>query len=312
MSRIQDILAKAERDGTTRRVIAPPSPSASARQVPARHAFDYELMGATMAPAIEEANDLLEEPYAPPARTEAVHAPQPAPAASAAAASAAAAPARAEVAAPRAVRAVLHPALVAAIEPHSKAAEEYRSMRARLSREELGPLRTIMITSPGRREGKSITAANLALTMAHEIQRRVVLVDCDLRGAAVHTLFGIEQGAGLSEVLAGEATLDQALVHLPEHGLVLLTAGAIPRFPTELLGSAAMRRTLDLLRARFDRVLLDTPSMMPLADAGTLAPMTDGALVVLRAGVTRRPALDQALATLDRKQLLGLVLNEAH
>jgi protein-tyrosine kinase len=311
MSRIQDILAKAERDGTTRRVIAPPTPSASARQVPpsasarqvpARHAFDYELMGTTMAPAIEEAHDLLEEPYAPPARTETVHAPQPA-----------AVPARAEVAAPRAVQAVLHPALVAAIEPHSKAAEQYRSLRARLSqREELGPLRTIMITSPGRREGKSITAANLALTMAHEIQRRVVLVDCDLRGAAVHTLFGIEQGAGLSEVLAGQATLDQALVHLPEHGLVLLTAGAIPRFPAELLGSAAMRRTIDLLRARFDRVLLDTPSMMPLADAGTLAPMTDGALVVLRAGVTRRPALDQALATLDRKQLLGLVLNEAH
>jgi capsular exopolysaccharide synthesis family protein len=167
------------------------------------------------------------------------------------------------------------------------------------------------VTSPGAQDGKSITAANLALTMAQELQRNVLLVDADLRGASVHALFGLDQGPGLTEVLTGEATLDEALVHLPDHRLTLLPAGGIPQFPTELLGSTAMRRVTDTLRSRFDRILLDLPAVMPLADVGTVAPLADGVLMVVRAGLTKRPALDEALAAFEENMVLGVVLNDA-
>jgi capsular exopolysaccharide synthesis family protein len=167
------------------------------------------------------------------------------------------------------------------------------------------------VTSPGAQDGKSITAANLALTMAQELQRNVLLVDADLRGASVHALFGLDQGPGLTEVLTGEATLDEALVHLPDHRLTLLPAGGIPQFPTELLGSTAMRRVTDTLRSRFDRILLDLPAVMPLADVGTVAPLADGVLMVVRAGITKRPALDEALAAFEENKVLGVVLNDA-
>ena len=279
MSRIQEILAKAERDGTARRTpaaptLVPPSPSA-----------------AVVAPAVDGTSALDSSRFVPPA---AIATPAPA------------------VIEPRTARATLHPALVAAIAPHSTAAEEYRAVRARLtSREDMGPLRTIFVTSPGPRDGKSLTAANLALTMAQEFQRHVLLIDGDLRGAAVHGLFGLDQGPGLTEVLTGEVTLDEALVYLPEHRLTLLTAGALPQFPTELLGSIAMRRTIDTLRARFDRILVDLPAVTPLADVGTLAPLADGVLMIVRAGMTQRPALDEALTVFEEGKVLGVVLNDA-
>ena len=179
-----------------------------------------------------------------------------------------------------------------------------------MMREETGPLRTIGITSPGQGDGKSVTAANMALTMAQELQRHVLLVDADLRDPSVHALFAIERGPGLSEVLAGEASLEEALVHLPDLRLTLLPAGAVPEYPTELLGSASMRRALDALSSRFDRILLDLPAVLPLADVSTVAPYTDGMLMVVRAGVTQRPSLDTALATFEDEKVLGVVLNE--
>ena len=284
MSRIQEILAKAERDGTARRASAAPTlvPPPSAAAVAVSPVFDgtAALDASPFRPAADA------RPPVAQARTEAVE--------------------------PRTARATLHPALVAAIAPHSAPAEEYRTLRARLTqREEMGPLRTILVTSPGPRDGKSITAANLALTMAQEFQRSVLLIDADLRTGTVHSLFGLDPGPGLTEVLMGEATIDDALVYLPDHRLTLLPAGAVPQFPTELLGSTSMRRVMDVLRARFDRILADLPPVMPLADTGTVAPLADGVLMVVRAGVTQRPALDEALTMFEENKVLGVVLNDA-
>jgi capsular exopolysaccharide synthesis family protein len=219
----------------------------------------------------------------------------------------------AETAEVRSASATLHPALVAALAPHSPVAEQYRAIRTRLAhREERSPLRTVMVTSPGAGDGKSVTAGNLALTMAQELQRNIVLIDADLRSPAAHALFGVTGTPGLAEVLAGTATLDEALVYLPDYGLTILPAGATPQFPTELLGSAAMRRVSDTLRARFDRLIVDVPAVTPLADVGTLAPLADGVVMVVRAGVTQRPALDEALTAFDPDQVAGIVLNEAN
>jgi capsular exopolysaccharide synthesis family protein len=279
MSRIQDILAKADRDGTARRLQPAPGLMASP---------------AVMAPALDGTSARDAGPFVPTPRAVT---PTPAPVV--------------ERLEPRTARATLHPALVAAIAPHSGAAEQYRAIRTKLMmREETGPLRTIGITSPGQGDGKSVTAANMALTMAQELQRHVLLVDADLRDPSVHALFAIERGPGLSEVLAGEASLDEALVHLPDLRLTLLPAGAVPEYPTELLGSASMRRALDALSSRFDRILLDLPAVLPLADVSTVAPYTDGMLMVVRAGVTQRPSLDTALATFEDEKVLGVVLNE--
>jgi capsular exopolysaccharide synthesis family protein len=284
MSRIQEILAKAERDGTARRTPSTPT------LVPS------PALSPVAVSTIDGSSALDASPFLGTGDTRP-----------------SAVQARADATEPRTARAVLHPALVAAIVPHSAPAEEYRALRARLTqREELGSLRTILVTSPGAKDGKSITAANLALTMAQEFQRTVLLVDGDLRSASAHALFGLEQGPGLSEVLMGDATIDEALVYLPEHRLTLLPAGAIvPQFPTELLGSTSMRRVIDLLRSRFDRIVLDMPSVIPLADVGTVAPLADGVLMVVRAGVTQRPALDEALATFEEQKVLGVVLNDA-
>jgi protein-tyrosine kinase len=292
VSRIQDILAKADRDGMTRRTqsesVAAPAPP---------------LTGAVIAP-VNGSSALDPAPFMAPGAT--VGRPLSVPPREAD-------KPRATVdVEPRTARATLHPALVAAIAPHSTVAERYRAVRARLAvQEDDGPLRSILVTSPGSRDGKSVTAANLALTMAQEYQRNVLLIDGDLRGSSVHTLFGLDPTPGLAEVLAGEVTLDEALVYLPDYRLTILPAGRTPQFPTELLGSTAMRRAIDTVRARFDRILIDLPAVSPLADVGTLAPLADGIVMVVRAGVTQRPALDEALSAFEENKILGIVLNDA-
>ncbi len=282
MSRIQDILSKAERDGTTRRTRAlhddghVMAPIAVPARPPQAAAQSYESVGHQTAPWTSTAT------------------------------------ATAVAAAPAVAQGALDGHLVAALAPQSLAAEQYRSLRTRIKRAENGrAVRAILITSPNKGDGKSLTAANLAITMAQEFQQRVLLVDADLRRPAVHRLFGVAAGPGLTDVLMGAADLNQALVELPDHHLTLLPAGGIPNHPAELLGSAAMRRVLDTLRTRFDRILIDMPPVAPLADLHILAPMADGLLMIVRAGVTPKPAIERALSGLDVTKVLGLVLNES-
>jgi capsular exopolysaccharide synthesis family protein len=307
MCRIQEILAKAERDGTARRTqtesLTPPVPFAP--PAPA-----HPVTPPSPAPRIDGTSAL--DPFAPGAVTSvgASLAPAPPPVVPSLAAVASQA---AQVTEPRAAVPTLHPWLVAAINPHSPIAEQYRTVRSRIShREETVPIRTLMVTSPGPRDGKSITVANLALTMAQEFQRRVVLVDADFRGSSIHSLFGLPGTPGLAELLAGEATLDDVMVQLPDYRLTLIPAGRTPQFPTELLSSMLMRRVVDTLRTRFDKVLFDMPSVTPLADVATFSPLADGVVLVVRAGVTQRPALNEALTAFDEDKVLGIVLNDTH
>ena len=275
MSRIHDILAKAERDGTVRRTHTtmandPVSSSVGLRAEPPQE---------------------TPRPAAAPART-----------------------AAAQDAGARAARVVeaghLSPLLVAALAPHAVTAEQYRTLRTRIMLSEDGqPRRVLLITSPAKGDGKSVTAANLALTMAQEFNRRVVLVDADMREPGVHLLLGLPPTPGLADVLNGSVTLDDAVVELPDFNLAVLPAGIAPERPSELLGSAAMRRTLDALRTRFDRVLVDMPPVVPLADVGVLAPQVDGVVLVVRAGATQKPEIERALSVFDESRIVGLVLN---
>lgn len=281
MSRIQDILDKAEREGTanrTARIATAASPAAATVSVPVTIDIPTPVTGpAIVAPGMGA--PAVQQPVAP----EAAH---------------------------FTVR--LNPLLVAGLAPKSAAAEQYRSLRTRLSLSEgASSLRAVMITSPQRGEGKSITAANLALTMAQELQRRVVVVEADLRKPSLQHLFGLPAGPGLSEYLVGAVELHEAMRFLPDYNVTVIPAGTTPMNPAELLGSTAMRRTIDQLRGRFDRVILDTPPVLPLADVAILAPLVDGALMVVRVGVTPKPAIENALRSFDPSRLLGVVLNES-
>ena len=309
MSRIQNILEKAEREGTalrTSRVAAPPLTTS----VPIT--IEIPTPGPD-APAARAATTAAPAPFAAGAvHAGATEAPMQTPIVPAAAAAIAATPMTTVGDDGEHLTTHLNPVLVAGLSPQSLAAEQYRALRTRLSHTEgAGALRTILVTSPQKGEGKSVTSANLALTMAQELQRRVVIVEADLRKPSLGHLFNLPAGPGLAEFLVGAAELKDVMKFLPDHHLTVIPAGTPPANPSELLGSTAMRRLLDQLRTRFDRVILDTPPVLPLADVAVLAPMVDGALLVVRAGYTPKPAIENALRAFDSSRLLGIVLNES-
>jgi capsular exopolysaccharide synthesis family protein len=206
----------------------------------------------------------------------------------------------------------LSPSLVAAMSPSGVAAEQYRALRTRIVyRETGGAVNVVLITSPGRGDGKSLTVANLGLTMAQEYQQRICVVDADFRSPQQHRLFGLPEEPGLSDVLAGRASVEEALVLLEEHHITVMPAGTRSAHPAELFGTTTMRRTLEALRSRFDRIVLDSPAATPLADVGILSPLMDSVVLIVRAGVTSKPAIHDAIAAIDAGKLLGIVLNEA-
>lgn len=200
--------------------------------------------------------------------------------------------------------------LVVAVEPASVAAEQYRLLRTHLTaRDRVSRLQIILVTSPRNGDGKTLTAANLAVSMAQEFQHRVLLLEADLRRPTVSGLFDLPASPGLAGVLIGGASLESALVPLPGQHLTVLPAGDPPAQPSELIGSTAMRRTIEALRSQFDRIIVDSPPVA-LADTHLLGPLADGVLMVVRAGITPRDAVERALSAFERGKVLGLVLND--
>jgi capsular exopolysaccharide synthesis family protein len=205
----------------------------------------------------------------------------------------------------------LHPTLAAALQPGSGGAEQYRSLRTRIQQLAHGRnISALLITSPAGGEGRTHTAANLALSMTQEADRRVCIVDANLRGAQLRHLFGLSDGPDLGDVLAERAPLDEALVHLENYNLTVLP-GDEATTHSELLGSTAMRRVMQALRAQFDRIVIDAPAALPVADVALLTPLVDALVLVVRAGVTTKPSIHEAIDSINSDKLLGVVLNDA-
>ena len=206
----------------------------------------------------------------------------------------------------------IDPHIVTAGNPQSPVAEQYRILRTNL--QTLRPrsgLKTIVVTSAVRGEGKSVTALNLALALARQEDLRVVLVDGDLRRSTVHQWLGIASPSkGLSTVLANGGVLNGSLVKLQSPRLTILPAGPSPENPAELLESTNMKRLLASLRAQFDLVIIDSPPVLSVADPGILASQTDGVLLVVRAGKTQRRTVAEAQARLQQMKasVIGCVL----
>jgi capsular exopolysaccharide synthesis family protein len=203
--------------------------------------------------------------------------------------------------------------VVSVTEPSSPAAESYRSLRTSLqfARQEQ-QLRSLVVTSPGVGEGKTATLANLGVVFA-QAGERVVLVSCDLRRPRIGEFFGLDEHEGLSSVLLGERTLDEALLPVPDHDrLSLLPAGPVPPNPAELLNSTKAREIFTRLRDKYDLVLIDSPPVLPVTDAAILSQYADATVMLAAAGQTRRSDLHRAVEKLDQvgATILGTVLNK--
>ncbi|HEX9935489.1 MAG TPA: polysaccharide biosynthesis tyrosine autokinase [Longimicrobium sp.] len=203
--------------------------------------------------------------------------------------------------------------LVSATAPNSSPAEAFRVLRTNLIfSQAVRTLKTVVVTSCTPGEGKTTTAANLAITFAQQ-GLQVLLVDCDLRRARLHMLFDARRDPGLTHLVLGHNTVQEVVQPTSVEGLFLLTSGALPPNPQELLGGPRMQRSLDELASRFDLVVLDTPPLLATADAAVLAARVDGVVMVVRAAVTERAAAREVttqIRGLDA-HLLGVVLNDA-
>ena len=188
--------------------------------------------------------------------------------------------------------------------------EEYRTLRARIqSLRRTRELRSIVVSSSLPNEGKTTTAANLALCFGLEREVTTCLVDADLRTPRVHQAFAGAGPVGLVEVLEGDAKLDEALVAVPDTRLMVLPVRALPPAPSELLGSRAMADLIAELHTRFHTVILDAPPVLGLPDTVTLVDLCDAALFVVGAGRSPREDVESALERLDASKVLGVVLN---
>ncbi|MBW6504968.1 polysaccharide biosynthesis tyrosine autokinase [bacterium] len=202
--------------------------------------------------------------------------------------------------------------LVVQTNPKSSPAEAFRGLRTAIHFSSLKrDCKVVMITSSFPGEGKTTIAANLALTFAQS-GNRVLVVDCDLRRPGLHKVFGHSRNPGVTEVLAGDVPLAQALHATGIENIALLSAGTIPPNPAELLCSDRMRELLAGLRASYDMVILDAPPVIPVTDAPLLTALTDLVVVVVEAGRIPANAARRMKELLQSVQapVAGFVLND--
>lgn len=201
---------------------------------------------------------------------------------------------------------------ISMLQPDSYVAEQFRTLRGRLDALATErPIRIVVVSSPLAGEGKTTAAINLAAVTSMSVGRRVLLVDCDMRKPKVHQALGLRPEAGLAEVLTEQVSLDQAIVKVEGMNLEVLAVRGRPGNPSELLGSPRMSELIEELGQRYDRVILDTPAALGVPDAKAVAELSDGVVMVVRADVTSQQDVEAALELLDRKNLIGLVLNGA-
>ena len=202
--------------------------------------------------------------------------------------------------------------LVTQVRPQSQMAESYRALRTSLLLSNLGaPPKVIMVTSALPQEGKTTTSINTAVVLAQK-GIRVLLIDADLRRPSIHKTLGMGPHSGLSNVLTGSATLEQATARsaiLPN--LFILPAGTPPPNPAELLASSNMRDVLMQLREQYDHIVIDTPPSLSVTDAVVLSPRADAVVLVIRSGQTTKQALRRSRDTLIQvnAKVVGVLLN---
>lgn len=202
--------------------------------------------------------------------------------------------------------------LVVGAAPDPTLVEQYRHLAACLHHAQARTAaRTVMIASAVEAEGKTTTAANVALTLSHSYRRRVLLIDADLRRPSTHSLFQLDNSVGLSDVLRTQVAGGRLPVHQVSENLWVLVAGRPERDPMSGLVSDTMKQVLTDAANEFDWVVVDTPPVALLTDANLLAAMIDLALVVVSASTTPYPLVKRAVDAIGPSRILGVVLNRA-
>ncbi len=202
------------------------------------------------------------------------------------------------------------PELMMLNQARSVGAEKFRRLKTILLNEADPVPQVIVVTSAAPSEGKSVISINLALSFAADRQGDVLLLDADLRRPTVERWLKPAPKLGLSELLSGQTELDHVILELENSPLKILPAGTPPQDPVELLSADYTGVLLSALRERYQRIIIDTPPIVPFTDADAVGSFSDGILIVARSGATRQAMLMQALASVTSTRILGTVLND--
>jgi len=203
--------------------------------------------------------------------------------------------------------------LITFYEPDSVASEQFRKLRTQILRLNIPrPPRTILVTSSTSGEGKTFVAANLAAGIAHDFQAHSLLVDSDLRNPSLGKWMGIHNGYGLSDYLVGKKEIPDLLIKTEVERLKVLLGGTLQDNPSELIGSGRMEALIRELKERYiDRyIIFDSTPILATSEPEVLCKLVDGIIFVVRAGMTPRETVKQAISALDKDKILGVVLND--
>jgi protein-tyrosine kinase len=202
--------------------------------------------------------------------------------------------------------------LIDVTRPQEAPMEEFRTLRTRLNHlQSLQPIHSVVVTSPSPVEGKSFSAANLALAEAHLAGNVTLLADFDFRRPVMHSLFGLDRSPGITDYLLGKVPLHQALKKISGTPLYVMPAGEAVINPLELLNLREVRLLLDRLPALFNWIIMDSPPLLFAADANLLSTLCHGTLLVLRIGHTTVDSVARAMQSLCNNNVLGIVVNGA-
>lgn len=190
-------------------------------------------------------------------------------------------------------------------------AEAYKTLRTNIQFSSLDvPIRVILVTSANPAEGKSTTVANMAISMAQS-DKRVLIVDCDLRKPSIHRAFNIMNTKGLTNILAEDLDYHQICNTAGIPNLEIITSGPKPPNPSELLGSARMKIFIEKLKNDYDMIILDSPPVLPVTDAVVLSRVVDGTILVINYGTTIYEMAHRAKESLQKvgSKIIGTVIN---
>ncbi|WP_404405231.1 CpsD/CapB family tyrosine-protein kinase [Jeotgalibacillus malaysiensis] len=202
--------------------------------------------------------------------------------------------------------------LIAKLNPKAVASEQYRTIRTNIQFSAVDhQIKTILVTSSGAGEGKSTTAANLAIVFAQQ-GKKTLLIDADMRKPTVHYTFNVMNAKGLTNVLTRQAELEDVRHETDVKNLHVMSSGPIPPNPSELLGSHGMNAFLEYAKEHYDMIVFDTPPVLAVTDAQILANQCDGSILVVRSRVADKERAMKAkeLLTSAKARILGAVLND--
>jgi capsular exopolysaccharide synthesis family protein len=206
---------------------------------------------------------------------------------------------------------VSSPAVVLLDKRESITGEKFLRLKTMFHSGELAEARVIVVTSPIPGDGKSFVSLNLALAFGSDLPSRALLIDADLRRSRIEHFIDPRPPGGLAQLVEGKTTAAEAICR-PEGGRVdILTSGGPVRDPVSLLGSAGCRDLFQRFRKEYDRIIVDTPPIIPFTDADVIGQLSDGVLMVVRAGRTPKALYVQALEAIRSTRVLGTVLNGA-